>query len=180
MEYKMENVPVPTELAEIIRREVIEEVARRAEAQTSELKGTHNEYLGDYNEPPAFGGVYQIGDGGLVSEARMNEVFATDAERDFWMCCMNFAGDGEAIGEVVAAAFRHDHAKLAELASESVNDADAMCFYTEIDKDDFTEDELAALRESKPELFVDEAQTAAGEAVTEEPACSRETGGEAR
>lgn len=169
-------------LAEIVRREVVDEVNRWTEAKTSELKGTHNEYLGGYDEPPCFGGVYQVGDGDLVSEARVNEVFATDAERDFWICCMNFAGDDEAMGKVIAATFSRDYTKLTELASESVNDADAPCFYAEIDKDDFTPEELGALCRSKPELFArdSEAPNVGGEAVTEEPGRAQETGGEAR
>lgn len=176
MENEMES---KIDIAEIARRGVAA-ANRWAEAKTDELRGPHNEYLGDYDEPPCFGGVYQVGDGDLVSEARMNQVFATAAERDFWMCCMNFAGDNEAMREVTAAAFGCDDAKLAELASESVNDAAAPCFYTEIDKDDFTPEELGALFRSRPELFVVDTPNVSGEAVAEEPTCGRETGGDER
>ena len=134
------------------------------------------------SQPPAcFGFQYRIdGDGDHVSEADFERVLPTPHLRSLWLAIANERSeiaDLPARGRLAFTAAARD-ARAARELSEDYLEGDCEVFGTEYEEDDFTEEELAELREERPELFDGPAATGVeGIAPGREPSIPERNGG---
>lgn len=116
------------------------------------LAGAFDEHVGGfYGNPPCFGNVVRIGEGDYVSWARFETVLPDETEQNAWYLYSNTWRDEWP--QIVFAI--NDPERLSQMASDSIERDDAVCFMTELMPRDFTEEELDEVRAGRPELFDD-------------------------
>ncbi len=120
--------------------------------KNGEIWGEDNEFVGDFSNPPCFGGVFG-GEGDYVSAARAYEALPTRLEMSAWVALNNAPDDESLATEVAELVSAGREPELGQLAADLAEHEDALFYYTEISPYDFNVEELDELRESRPDLF---------------------------